>query len=120
MTTVQLVLFSGLGALSQEMLHLSTLRHSLQEQSVRDRLKDPLYWTIGGLMVLLSMIVAYFWFEGPAMPARKLDVFLFGAAAPALLKQAVGALAGGQKSEEASRGPILGPSSSFRTYFRLG
>lgn len=126
MTTFELVFLGALGAMSQEVLHVSGFRHSLREPGVRERLRDPLFWLIGLMVVLVSTGIAYVWFDGTE-PARKLDVFMVGAAAPALFKQAVTAVSNSAPLPGHFGGPKLGGSQSrhnlrslMQTYFRIG
>jgi hypothetical protein len=123
MTTLELLLLGGLGALSQEALHLSGLRQSIRTAEARAQFTDPLFWMIGGAIVLMSIAFTYVWFDAVAASPRKLDVFLVGAGAPALLKQGIGAVSAGPgKGQElgTSSGPKLGTRSVLRSYFRLG
>lgn len=86
MTNILFATFCG--ALLQELLHWYGLRNWLDETQTQKLLRNKVYWMITGLMIMAAPLAVYFLHVEDRCTLSLRDAFIFGAAAPALLKQA--------------------------------
>ncbi|WP_299047890.1 hypothetical protein [uncultured Tateyamaria sp.] len=88
-----------LGSVFQEVLHWYNLRTRLHLKGTQRLLRSPLYWAMTAVMMIVSVLGVYFWFDGQPDDHSLRDMFVFGAAFPLIFKSLVKSLSSGQSVE---------------------
>jgi hypothetical protein len=121
---MKIFLIAAFGAFAQEILHAAELYQGHTIITFRNRIKDPIYWALAILVILVSAGISLVWYDGEALkPVGHLDardLLLFGAGAPAIFKKAIAGICkrhahGGSESLGAPRDLV----ERIRFYFNL-
>ena len=84
---VLIFLSASTGAAMQELLYWYEIYKSLDFAKYQSLIRSRPYWMIVAGLVLITGIVALFWFGDEGHASNKRDVFVFGISLPLIVKQ---------------------------------
>lgn len=119
--TTKFFIAAACGASLQELLYWYDLRQHLKLKRYERLLRSTGYWIITGLMIALSTVGTWLWFDGATVDAR--HYLLVGAAFPLLFKSAVPAVAARRVvlgADQKSAGAESEKASVLKDYFQVG
>lgn len=121
--TTKFFIAAACGASLQELLYWYDLRQHLKHKRYERLLRSTAYWIVTGLMIALSTVGTWLWFDGATVDAR--HYLLVGAAFPLLFKSAVPAVAArrvvlGDGADPKSAGAESEKGSVLKDYFQVG
>lgn len=89
LSNVDALVFAGLGALLQELLHWYGLRHQLRSAAYSKLLRSGIYWLITIAVIAVTPVAVVVWFSDRAELLSPGDFLILGAAFPTLFKTVV-------------------------------
>ena len=111
--SVDALVFAGIGALLQELLHWYGLRHQLREAAYSSLLRSKAYWFITIAVILVTPIAVVVWFSERTEALSPGDFLILGAAFPTLFKTVVARIG---ESGDTKLGHVDGGTESVRRH----